>query len=274
MPKEEIVEAKILDYGKLKTIYSSIQFARAYAKIVKDGPPPRDIPRELYYQALQSNEIRYGPLKVINNGNLIKIAEVNALVKSDREGIPLYAIVDFTDGIKVYLAYEKPKTVVGVDIGVRHLFTIVAIRGTTAWKVRYWGNEVIINEMIKILGDPQGLPELKNIRSKIKGIVDEAVKFIDELEPKVVALEDLKLFEGKAGQALRVVEEMLEERLYNAGIRYRRLSPFNTSKICSKCGYKKGEIMGPLFVCPSCGFKSERDYNAAYNLALQCYYQC
>ncbi|MFP3347187.1 MAG: transposase, partial [Sulfolobaceae archaeon] len=111
MPKEEIVEAKILDYGKLKTIYSSIQFARAYAKIVKDGPPPRDIPKELYYQALQSNEIRYGPLKVINNGNLIKIAEVNALVKSDREGIPLYAIVDFTDGIKVYLAYEKPKTV-------------------------------------------------------------------------------------------------------------------------------------------------------------------
>ncbi|BCU69411.1 zinc ribbon domain-containing protein [Stygiolobus caldivivus] len=274
MPKEEMVEAKILDYGKLKSIYSSILFAREYAKVVKDGPPPRDIPKELYYQAVHSTEVKYGPLKVVSVGNLLKVSEVNAVVKSEREGIPLYAIVDFTNGIRVYLAYERPKTIVGVDIGVRHLFTIVAIRGTKPWKVRYWGNELIMDEMIKILGDPQGLTELRNMKIKIKGIVDNVVKFIDELEPKIVAIEDLKMFEGKAGQALRVVEEMLEDKLYIAGIKFRRLSPFNTSKICSNCGYRKGEIMGPLFVCPACGFKSERDYNAAYNIALQCYYQC
>ena len=272
--KEEIVEAKILDYGKLKSIYNSLLFAREYAKIVKDGPPPKDLPKDLYYQALHSSEIKYGPLKVTVSNDTIKIAEVNAIVKSEREGTPLYAIVDFTNGIRVYLAYEKPKTIVGVDIGVRHLFTVVAIRGTKPWKVRYWGNGLIIDEMVKILGDPQGLAELKKMKLKIKGVVDEVVKFIDELEPKVVALEDLKMFEGKAGQALRVVEEMLEEKLYQSGIKYRKLSPYNTSKICSRCGYKKGEIMGPLFVCPACGFKSERDYNAAYNLALQCYYQC
>ncbi len=98
--------------------------------------------------------------------------------------------------------------------------------------------------------------------------------FVKDLEPKVVAIEDLREYEGKVGRGLRTLQDMLEKEFYTSGVRFRRLNPYSTSKICSRCGYKKGEVMGSIFVCPSCGYKADRDFNAAYNLALMCYYTC
>lgn len=276
--QEELIQAKIIDYGKLKEVYKEIMYIREYSKALKKtghdvGPPPLGIPKELYYMALNSNEVKYGPIEVIGN-NPFKLKGFDAIVKSEREGQPLYAILDFTDGIKVYLAYQKPKSVVGIDIGVRHLITVVALREGKLWKVRYWGKELITDEMIKILGNPQGVSEIQNIRSKVRKVITEIVNFIEELNPKVVALEDLRVFDNVVGSALRSIENELIQQLYKRGIRYKLIDPYNTSKTCSKCGYKKGEVMGPLFVCPACGYKADRDFNAAYNLALKCYYTC
>ena len=275
---EELVEAKIIDYGKLKELYKEIQYVREYSKVLKMsghdvGPPPKNLPKELYYLALSSNEIKYGPIEVIGN-NPYKLKGFDAVVKSERPEIPRYAIVDFTNDIKVYLAYEKPKSIVGVDIGVRHLITVVAIRNGKVWKARFWGNDLITDEMIKILGDPQGVSEIKSIRAKVKKIINEVVKFIEVLNPKIVALEDLREFENKIGNALRNIQIELQQQLYARGIRYKLVDPYNTSKVCSNCGFKKGEVMGPLFVCPACGYKADRDFNAALNLALKCYYTC
>lgn len=275
---EEFVEAKIIDYGKLKELYKEVKYISQYSKVLKMkgedvGPPPINVPKELYYLALNSNEIKYGPIEIAGK-NPYKLKGVEAIVKSDRQDIPLYAIVDFSNDIKVYLAFEKPKSIVGVDIGVRHLITVVAIRNGKLWKARFWGKELITDEMIKILGDPQGVSEIKNIRGKVKRVINDIVKFIEDLNPKIVALEDLRVFDNKVGNALRNIELELEEQLYTKGIRYKLVDPFNTSKICSNCGFKKGEVLGPLFVCPACGFKADRDFNAAYNLALKCYYTC
>ncbi|BAB67436.1 zinc ribbon domain-containing protein [Sulfurisphaera tokodaii] len=275
---EELVEAKIIDYGTLRELYKEVQFIRQYSKILKMkgqdvGPPPHNIPKELYYLALNSNEVKYGPIEIVGN-NPYKLKGINAIVKSEREEIPLYAVIDFTNNIKVYLAYEKPRSIVGVDIGVRHLITIVALRNGKLWKTRFWGKELITDEMIKILGNPQGVSEIKNIRNKVKKVIIDIVNFIDELNPKIVALEDLRIFENKVGNTLRNIEIELEQQLYSRGIKYKLVDPYNTSKICSNCGFKKGEVLGPLFVCPACGFKADRDFNAAYNLALKCYYTC
>ncbi|MBP1357942.1 MAG: transposase, partial [Sulfolobus sp.] len=206
--------------------------------------------------------------------NPYKLKGIDAIVKTDKSEIANYAIIDFTDNIKVYLAYEKPKSIVGVDIGVRHLITVVAIRNGKVWKTRFWGKELITDEMIKILGEPQGVTEIRNIRAKVKKTITEVVKFLEELNPKVVALEDLRIFENKVGNTLRNIEIELEQQLYNRGIKYKLLDPYNTSKVCSNCGFKKGEVLGPLFVCPACGYKADRDFNAALNLALKCYYTC
>ncbi|BFH72725.1 zinc ribbon domain-containing protein [Sulfurisphaera javensis] len=275
---EELVEAKIIEFGKLKDLFKEVQYIRQYSRVLKMkgadvGPPPLGIPRELYYLALTSNEVKYGPIEIIGK-NPYKLKGIDALVKSEREGLPLYAIIDFTNDIKVYLAYEKPKSIVGVDIGVRHLITVVALRNGKLWKTRFWGKELITDEMIKILGDPQGITEIKNIRSKVKKVISDIVKFIEDLNPKIVALEDLRIFENKVGNTLRNIEVELEEQLYARGIRYKLIDPYNTSKICSNCGFKRGEVLGPLFVCPACGYKADRDFNAAYNLALKCYYTC
>ncbi|TRM85007.1 transposase, partial [Sulfolobus sp. F3] len=122
--------------------------------------------------------------------------------------------------------------------------------------------------------DEQGVLMLEEFKNKSKKIVYEAINFIENLEPNVVALEDLNSFETKAGKGLRALQSMLESELRKRGIKYKKVDPYNTSKICSKCGYKKGEVMGSIFVCPSCGYKADRDFNAAFNIALKCYYTC
>ncbi|WP_256202579.1 transposase [Sulfuracidifex tepidarius] len=87
-------------------------------------------------------------------------------------------------------------------------------------------------------------------------------------------MEDLRLYDNKIGRGLKTIQNALETELYKRGIRYRRLEPYNTSKVCSNCGYKKGEVLGSIFVCPACGYKADRDFNAAFNIALRCYYSC
>jgi len=275
---EELVEAKIIDYGKLRELYKEVQYIREYSKILKMsghdvGPPPQNVPRELYYLALSSSEIKYGPIEILGN-NPYKLKGIDAIVKSERSEIPNYAIIDFTNNVKVYLAYEKPRSIVGIDIGVRHLITVVAVRNGKIWKAKFWGKELITDEMIKILGEPQGVTEIKNVRAKVKRTISDVVKFVEDLNPKIVALEDLRIFENKVGNTLRNIEVELQQQLYSRGIKYRLVDPNNTSKVCSNCGFKKGEVLGPLFVCPACGYKADRDFNAAVNLALKCYYTC
>jgi len=71
---------------------------------------------------------------------------------------------------------------------------------------------------------------------------------------------------------LRLIQENIESSLYVRGVRYKKRSAFNTSKVCSRCGYRKGEVIGSIFVCPACGLKADRDFNAALNLAIKGYY--
>ena len=44
---------------------------------------------------------------------------------------------------------------------------------------------------------------------------------------------------------------------------------FPSSKTCSGCGYIKKDLKlkDRVFLCPACGFKLDRDKNAAINLA-------
>jgi hypothetical protein len=275
--KERLIEAKILDFGKLKEIYSDIVYYIQYTKALertgakeKPNPPP-----SLRGLSLLYSKLRIGPLKVVNTGNLFKLEKVDAKVSSDQGGQPAYAIVDFSDGIKVYLAYVTEDPIVGVDLGIRHLFTVVAILdGGKVFRTKYIGNGSLIETFTKYMGEGQGLSYIAEIRSKVRGAVKELADFMEEVSPKVVALEDLRYYEARIGKGLRLVEDLLEKEFIERGIRFKRLDPHNTSRICSRCGYKKGEILGSIFVCPACGYKVDRDFNAAYNLAMKCYYTC
>ncbi|MCI2414231.1 MAG: transposase [Candidatus Aramenus sp.] len=271
--KEEIIEARVLEYGKLKSIYNDIVFFKKYSEILgrsgeSVGSPPPSL------RGLQFVQNRIGPLKVVVQGRSARLPEVNAVVLLPRDGVPKFALADFSNGIKVYLSYEKESPIVGIDIGLRHLFTVVAITRDKLYKTRFFGDREVMETFTKYLGEEQGVTHLEEIKVKVRRIVKEATSFVKELEPKVVAIEDLREYEGKVGKGLRVLQDMLEKEFYSNGVRFRRMDPYNTSKLCSHCGYKKGEVMGSIFVCPSCGYKADRDFNAAYNLALMCYYAC
>lgn len=275
---EELVEAKILDYGKLTKIYSDILYYEKYREALRKLGGNETYPSNFLKEYGQFHNMRLGPLEILElNENMIKVKKVDAIVKiEEKKGKPLYAIADFKEGIKVYLAFEIEPPIVGIDIGIRHLFTIVAIiESGKLYKVKYVGDKKMVEIFSKYLGESQGLVYINDIKERAKRAVTEVVEFLEELKPKVIAIEDLRLYdEAKIGKGLRAIQEILENELFRRGMKVRRLDPKNTSRICSKCGYRNGEILGSIFVCPSCGYKVDRDFNAAYNLALKCYYTC
>ncbi|ACP46486.1 transposase IS605 OrfB [Sulfolobus islandicus Y.G.57.14] len=281
--KESLIEAKVIDYGKLKDIQKEIVYYKLYVdalrkKGIKEKvDPPPTLPKSIVTSILTGGIPRDGPLQIeVVDDDMIKIKEYNTLVKIKSDSRPpLYAIVEYTDtDVRVYLAYQENPSIVGVDLGLRHLITIVALKDNKPWKVRFFNEPKLMEQFANFLSENQGIIKLEEMKTNARKILYEAVSFIEELEPKIVAMENLEYFETKTGKGLRALQNMLENEIRKRGIRYRKIDPYNTSRVCAKCGYKKGEILGSLFVCPACGYKADRDYNAAYNIALKCYYTC
>ncbi len=279
--KVRLFESKIIEAGKLKDLQREIQFASMYAKVLKSrglsvGPPSLNLPKGVYYQAVSAGKVRIGPLKVQKQGNKVVIKDFNAVVEPPLEGEPNHAVAEFNGEIKVYLAYEIGQAIVGVDVGVRRLITVVAIeeKSKRFLAKKFFGESLISEDMARVLSSPQGVTAINEVRKKASSVVKQAVDFIESLDPKVVALEDLREIDNRIAGTLKVIVDELVKELYSRGIKYRVLSASGTSRVCSRCGFRGGELMGSLFVCPKCGFKEDRDVNAATNLALKCYYEC
>jgi len=62
--------------------------------------------------------------------------------------------------------------------------------------------------------------------------------------------------------------ELLKYKAKLYGKQVIKVSPKNTSKKCSRCGYinKKLSLDDRVFKCPKCGLEIDRDYNAALNI--------
>lgn len=276
MDSFEYTVCEIVNYGKLREIYNDIVYLQGYMKALKKlgeeriEPPPH-VPRQLFNEIAKGSQPRLGPLKVKGSIEVL-IEELGATVKCPRADRPFHAIVDFSSGIKVMVAFQRERSIVGVDLGVRHIATVLALRGTRTWKLRFFDNPHLTSVIHRYTGEPQGQGMQGELRRLVKNETDNITDFISTLFPRVVIIEDLRSVEGRVGTALRIIQDELIKSLYEKGIKFRRMSAFNTSKICSKCGYRKGEVVGSIFVCPACGFRADRDYNAAYNLALKGYF--
>ena len=67
----------------------------------------------------------------------------------------------------------------------------------------------------------------------------------------------------------RKLLKTLEDRCNNYGIKIIKVDRYYaSSKTCNKCNYKKKDLkLGDrIFICPNCGLKINRDYNAALNI--------
>ena len=62
--------------------------------------------------------------------------------------------------------------------------------------------------------------------------------------------------------------EIMEKKCNKYGIPF-KLAPkgYPSSNTCSNCGYIHEAWNNKKFICPNCGYKEDRDINAAKNLA-------
>jgi len=276
--EEELYEAKIISRGKLDKIQSDILYHIVYTSTIKKldekskGTGPPNI--EGYPVVIEGGKAKIGPIDIQGNNPYI-LKKLDIIVKSDKDGVPKYAIIEVSkQGIKVLLAYDREKSIVGIDFGIRNLVSVVALRGLKVWKYRVWSGKEILEEITEFIGAPQSFIELEKVKQYVESLAVEIADYIETLYPKIVAIEDLSGFEGRKGIVLKSIQNTIERSLYSRGLRYKRVNPYATSKICSNCGYKNGEVYGSLFYCPSCGMKADRDYNASVNIALKCYFTC
>ena len=113
--------------------------------------------------------------------------------------------------------------------------------------------------------------------------IDKIITDIISLVPYKICVETLDVNsmkehkKGKLNDIAKGIQEnpfrkflnLLEERATKRGIEIIYADKwYASSKTCSKCGNIKNELKlsDRVFVCPTCGFKIDRDYNAAINL--------
>lgn len=100
-------------------------------------------------------------------------------------------------------------------------------------------------------------------------IYNAVVKRLETTE--VIVVEKLPAHIGQMGSSkksnMRMVVSMLRERY---GDRVREVEPHYTSQYCSQCGKRSKESWsyehGRIGHCPFCGYKADRDLNAARNV--------
>ncbi|MEC0343714.1 transposase [Peribacillus frigoritolerans] len=65
------------------------------------------------------------------------------------------------------------------------------------------------------------------------------------------------------------LQQMIEYKASKEGITVKYIDPYHTSQTCSKCKhYEEGQrLTQSSFVCKSCGFEENADFNAARNIA-------
>ena len=113
--------------------------------------------------------------------------------------------------------------------------------------------------------------------------IDKIITDIISLVPYKICVETLDVNsmkehkKGKLNDIAKGIQEnpfrkflnLLEERATKRGIEIIYADKwYASSKTCSKCGNIKNDLKlsDRVFVCPTCGFKIDRDYNAAINL--------
>lgn len=67
---------------------------------------------------------------------------------------------------------------------------------------------------------------------------------------------------------------MIEYKAKREGIVVKYVDPYHTSQTCSECGnYEEGQReTQEKFICKSCGFSANADYNASRNIAMSTKY--
>lgn len=102
-----------------------------------------------------------------------------------------------------------------------------------------------------------------------KQVVDFALKN----KAKYINLEDLSGFDSSKfilrNWSFYELQQFITYKASKYGIEIRKINPYHTSQICSHCGHwEEGQRLDQShFVCKSCGYEVNADFNGARNIA-------
>ena len=186
----------------------------------------------------------------------------------------------------------EPKLWFGVDLGIYNLVVVADNKGREI--LRFDGETVNrYKELLEMERTRKQRRQMKSNNKKCKlgrkhrnfshyvnhVIAKEIVKKAKEYQACIV-LEKLKGVKRKGAKTPKWVRKLLHRWSYHdltqkikykaklEGVPVIEVSPRNTSKTCSKCGYVYRNFKNQrLFHCPNCGLIIDRDLNASINIA-------
>lgn len=183
-------------------------------------------------------------------------------------------------GDKLYLNlfFEKdtPKvkevgSIVGLDCGYNKLAVL-----STSQQI----GSGLKRRIDKIVRKKQNSKGFKSALKERNNYINSEIKKIPFGKLKGIAVEDLKdVRKNTKGKVCKEFSNRLQWWVYGyflnrlrmtcevVGVQLHKVNPAYTSRICSKCGdnHKENRV-GELFLCRSCGYTADADYNASKNI--------
>jgi len=96
----------------------------------------------------------------------------------------------------------------------------------------------------------------------------DAIVMEDIQVKQLVDRSDKKLRQRLLDVAFHELKEMIRYQMEKYGKKLVLVNPAFSSKACARCGYVKKDLTlaDRVFVCPRCGWVTDRDYNASLNI--------
>ncbi len=239
---------------------------------------------------------RYG-FRILSNGhlNLTKVGTIRMFKHRDVEGIPKTCIVK-KDGVgdwwamitvaKPSVPKVKPKTAIGVDVGLRNLMAL-----TTGEMI---GRPKLLSQSedkIKIIQREASRKErgsnnrrkcVRRLAQAHRRVERQRDDFLHKASRKLSQNADVIVFEDLDIQNMQKTHHLAKSisdaswgklmqytayKAEEAGRCVCFVNPNGTSQICSRCGeIVQKSLSERLHVCHKCGFSVDRDYNASLNI--------
>jgi len=162
-----------------------------------------------------------------------------------------------------------PGSIIGIDVGLDYIAAMSDGTRVPNTRGKEYAERIAGRQAQK---KPVGRLHLAAKRNAKHEIMNKVVKPLATVE--TIKLEQLSSKIGQMGSSkmsvMRSIAFALRQRY---GTRVREVPPHYTSQDCSQCGVRSKESWsyahGRYGECPSCGYRQDRDINAARNIAAK-----
>ncbi len=219
------------------------------------------------------------------------------------EGDRFYIVVGVDDEYAPKKRITTTDSIIGIDLNIKAVVTsdndvyksvTVTKRYRKALKKEKRAQRKLSRKYLEAKALKKSLKESKNyikqrkiktkytrrLRNLVESYIDYVINSLKNKRPKEIVIEDLDVKgmiesdnkyvrKGLQRNPFSKLLKALENRCNNYGILIRKVDRYYaSSKTCNICGYKKTDLKlsDRTFICPNCGLKIDRDYNAAINI--------